>query len=146
MISPVTYPAPWNSHKWTAQEVFALLQTVFFLCAVSSSQIHISCGVYWSAKLTRWCLRIPSSGVLPHLLNDSLQNFTICTEPPYHLIKQFRAHSGHIPLPRSQWTQDLTQSVHTKLSWKFSVACFMLKYSHWICLCPCKAGRSCGSR
>lgn len=42
------------------------------------------------------------------------------------LLKQFRAHSGHILLPRSQWGWDLIQSVHTKLFWKFSVACFIL--------------------
>lgn len=112
MISPVTSPAPCNSHKCTAQKVFHLLQTVFFLCAVSSSQIHVSCGLFWSAGLTRWYLRIPPFGVLPHLLNGSLPIFPICTESTLSPDKYFRAHSGHILLPRSQWGQELLQSVH----------------------------------
>lgn len=81
-----------------------------------------------------WCLFIsqtdramfenlpPLSGVSPYLLNESLQKFTSCAEPPSHFIRLFRIHSGHIPLPSSPWGQDLIQSVHMKLSWKFSVA------------------------
>lgn len=143
----MTSPAPLQlSQMHCRKSIPSAANSAFPLCC---EQLSNTCKL-WSFLIS-WTGKVlfenfPFWSVCHMYLSGSLQIFSICSEPTLSPDKYLRAHSGHILLPRSQWGQELLQSVHTKVSCKLSVARFILPYSHCICLCPCKAGKSYQSR